>query len=280
MEDVPLLRRPVHGTPFADAIGTLPYSLALAQLDPSAVRKRLAGEGLVAMTATVKPGLAFDEAAWSAAGFEILVVKEHFLRDPELPETHLSARTRRNLRMARAAWQVRPVDPGLHAAALWEMHHKVCARREVSTVLDHPPAHFERLARMPGMTVLGAFDGKGLGAFLAAGCWRNEVHFFSVASSERGYVTGASYALYDAALNDLGRGRRAYLGGEPRIGRAEGVAKFKARFANATAPVRMIRALLDPGRAAILAGTRGTPGWFPPYRGPYDPPLPFLPCAK
>jgi hypothetical protein len=271
---LPLLARPIRDTGFHDAMGPLPYSRELILQDPVAFRERLIAAECVAINATVCPGLRFDEDRWRAAGFDVVVLKDHFLRDPSLPppgDGKDRRDIRRNIRNARQTWEVRIVEAAGLAPLMWEIHHFICDRRKVSTMLDHPPAHFAQLDRVPGLVVFGAFDDEGLGGFLIVGRWENELHYFSVASAERGYLTGAAFALYDFALNELGKDCRVYMGGEPRVGLAEGIARFKARFANAAAPVRMICAVLDPDRAAELARQHNTPGWFPPYRGPYDP---------
>ena len=267
--ELPVLRR--NGLPngYADAIGPLPYSLALAAHSPAELRSLLEREGMVSFLAVLKPGASLDASRWRAAGFEVLPSSPHFVWRPGRPPLDHSARTKRNLRLAQAHWQVRSCDPSAHAAEVAAIYAELFARRRMTALLNFPQTHFEALAKVPQLEMLGAFDEEGLGAFLLYVRWEQEVHTLHLAGAERAYRTAAAYALFEELWQREHGDHALYLGGVPRSPGAEGIGRFKQRFAPETETPLCVRALLDPQACLQLQQQRGTHAWVPPYRTQY-----------
>jgi len=261
-----VLRR--NGLPggFHDSIGPLPYSQQLAGITPESLRRRLDRHELVTFLAVLKPGTVPDREAWIAAGFDVEPASPQFVWRPGggLPEQ--SAKTRYNLRRAREQWRVEPCDIQQHAGEMGALYTQLFAQREMSAMLNYPPAHFACLAAVPGIEMLGAFDPAGLGAFLVYARWGEEVHTLHLAGSERSCRTRAAYALLQALWEREHAQTTLYFGGAPRSANGAGIARFKQRFANATETPLLVRALLNPAASRRLEEQRGSHPWFPPYR--------------
>lgn len=261
-----VLRR--NGLPggFHDSIGPLPYSQQLAGMTPASLRRQLDRHELVAFLAILKPGTASDREAWIAAGFEAEPASPQFVWRPGRELSEHSAKTRHNLRRAREQWRVEPCDVRQYAGEMGVLYAELFARREMSALLRYPRAHFARLAAVPGIEMLGAFDAAGLGAFLIYARWQEEVHTLHLVGAERSYRTRAAYALFQALWEREHAQTTLYFGGAPRAANGAGIARFKQRFANATEAPLFVRALLDPAASQRLQEQRGSYPWFPPYR--------------
>lgn len=252
-----------------DAMGPLPYSQQLAEVTPETLREALRELGATAFFATLKPGLPLIAEPWLAAGFEALRGGPHFVWNPGGDALRHSARTRFNLRRALDHWSVRSCEIADCAEEVSRMYAELFARKQMSAILNYPADHFTRLAAAPGLEMLGAFDGEGLGAVLLYARWRDEVHTLHLAGAERSYHAGAAYALFQHLWEREHATATLYLGGAPRAANAAGIARFKQRFANSTATPWVIRAILDSAACLRLQEHRGSHAWFPPYRSQY-----------
>lgn len=263
---LPVLRRNDLPLGFGDATGPLPYSQQLAETDPAQLRSLLVRQGMVAFISVLKPGAAPEQATWTTAGFEVLPASPHFVWQPQAAPLEHSAKTRYNLRRAREHWDVQPCALAAHAVETSALYAGLFAQRGMSAVLNYPLAHFERLATVPGIEMLGAFDAEGLGAFLIYARHRKEIHTLHLVSTERARRTRAAYALFQELWVREHQETTLYLGGAPRATDAAGIAKFKQRFTNTTETPHLVRAVLDPEACQHLQAQRGSHAWFPPYR--------------
>lgn len=266
----PLLQRPIPDSDRHDLIAVWPYATLPAGAAATAAFAAAREAGAVTFQGVARPDLPPDAAALVAAGFTVRPYKEHFVRRPDLPAPVHSAKTRANLQRALRRWRVveRPLAEHLALVCAW--HDTLAQRRQISVLAAPPAAHFATLAEMPGFAALFAEDDAGPAACLIVGVTADRIHFHLIAGSEDAYRERAFYALYHAAIARWGGERTIHLGGAPGGEAGPGIARFKARFANDRATVHLVTAVFDPETCAALAARRGTPGWFPPYRGPHE----------
>jgi len=265
----PLVRRAIPGTIHHDLIGVWPYASAPVGSDAAhAAFAAFRASGAVTFQALARPDEPVDAAALSAAGFAVRPFKTHYVLRPDRPAPAPGAKTRANLARARRTWRVAERPLADHLAAVCAWHEALARRRQMSAQASLPAAHFARLAALPAFTALFAEDDAGPAACLLVAAMDDRIHFHAIAGDERAYRERAFYALYREAVARWGADRTIYFGGAPGGPAGPGIARFKARFANDQTPVHLVTAVLDPAACDALAATRGTPGWFPPYRGP------------
>jgi hypothetical protein len=127
------------------------------------------------------------------------------------------------------------------------------------------------LANLEGVTTIGAWVGDDL---VSAHIWARDddcVHSHLAASSELGYATGAAYAVNHASIAHFSNARVINLGGN--AGRLDdpndGLARFKAGFADGTAQSYLCGAVLRPRdyeQLVDLFEANGPRDYFPAYR--------------
>lgn len=251
-----------------DAIGPWPYGSPPEVASLARARDRLREAGVTAFRALLRPRASVSVEAFVAAGFQVTPVKDHYVHTPGIDLPSWSARTRRNMRRARAGWRVEEVSLEAHQTKIVDYHEALLTRKKVGAIASLPPEHFRVLAKLPGFVTLGAFDGEGLGAALIVARHGREVHFHTLVAADRAAQTGGCYALFDAALRLWGGSFTLYLGGMPSGPDGPGVGRFKGRFATGTVQTYMVTAVVDRQRYDRLTSTWGPHPWFPSYREP------------
>lgn len=195
------LRSPIPGEEDVwDAIGPWPYGSPPAVSSLACARDRLREEGVIAFRAFLRPESSVPVEAFIAAGFQVTRVKDHYVHAPGIELPPWSARTRRNVRRARACWRVEEISLERFQIEIVAYHEALLSRKRVGAVASLPPEHFRVLARLPGFVTLGAFDGEGLGAALIVARHGRAVHFHTLVAADRAARTGGYYALFEAAL--------------------------------------------------------------------------------
>lgn len=252
-----------------DAMGPWPYCSPPQVEQLSLLYDALQAQELVTVRAFFRPDAPVCPAEWQQTGFTLTLLKEHFVFDPAHDWPAHSAKSRYNICRGRRLWCVEPLALADHYQTIAKYHEQLVRSRPFSTLAALPPAHFAALANVPNLHVLGAWDKAGLGAALITVHDATSVHFHAIVGAARAYQRCAFYALYAAAIERWAASRTIYLGGAPNSPNGQGIAHFKARFANRRAPVYMIQAVLDAEHCQRLVAACQEPpsNWFPPYRG-------------
>jgi hypothetical protein len=265
----PVLLRRIPNTRYEDAMGPWPYGSAPDTTGLPDTFAFLRDLGVITFTGFIRPDARFDRTMAERAGFAVAPLKPHFIVNESGMPLSFRRRTRRHLAMARRHWTIdlASLDAG-HAAVAMRLHLDLQRRREMSAMTRMPAEHFLRLADTPGIAVLAARDSDGIGGLVIAACEADETHLLHFLVLEHALRTSASYLLMASAIEVWGRNGRVYLGGAPSGRDGPGIARFKARWANRTASVSLLTAILqeDTYRALGPEGSR-TP-FFPNYRNP------------
>jgi hypothetical protein len=182
---------------------------------------------------------------------------------------------RRRIRSALRAVEVEICDRPLAALAEWtSLYAELVERHSITGIQTFSARCFEALLRLPGILALRARRGDRT---VAMTIWLLDgpcAWYHLGASSDEGYEVGASYALFEAAFDEL-RARQVEivdLGGSSGRGEADGLLRFKTGWATGERVARLCGRILDPvsyRRLGCAAGTRrGGTAWFPEYRVP------------
>lgn len=272
-----LLRRPVSGTPFYDAMGCYPLFFcrdwdALAE-DLDALPKNLVSVSLVA-----DPFGPYSTDRMERC-FDIMrAYKQHYVVDLTIPPDKLGSRHHR--KTARAASRHIDVEvckdpPGL--LDTWcSLYRSLTDRHGMRGIRAFSRKAFQQQLAMPEMVVLVAYHHEeiiGAQLYLRQ---HNVVYCHLGAVSEKGYELGAFYAmdLYsfsffspNASILDLGGGAGW------RVAAHDGLSRYKQGWATGTQPVFFCGRIINPGHYETLNAMHkpAQSGFFPVYRaGEFD----------
>lgn len=259
--------RPIPGSGERDAAGPYPLTVLTESADLEGGLSVLREDGLVSVVVTPDPLTAPPRAGLEAAFPHVRDFKPHYLVDPAAgpfaPIKHHRDRIRRASR--RCSVGIEPLADRLDD---WRrLYAGLVERRSVTGAADFGEAYFAFLAERPEITAFVARTEAGVVGmtlwFAHAGVAYNHL----LAANADGYAAGASYALYDAAINHHAD-CVINLGGGAGFGDgAGGLADFKRGFANREVTALICGAVLNEARYAALSAA-ATTDFFPAYRAP------------
>ncbi len=270
--DVPEWRSAVIVRPAAagalDATGPYPRAPLGADADLAGGLQRLRSAGLVSVVLVPDPLNAPAPKALAAAFPVFRPFKTHFIVDRRAGAYAPSKHHRYEIRRA-AAGCVVDRAPLSSVLPRWARLYAGLARRhDIRGPADFSPAYFDHLAASPAYeTFVARVDGR----IVAMAIWFQHgavaVNHLGASDAE-GYAAGATYALYDAAIQHFADAERLDLGGAAGLAEAadDGLARFKRGFANASASAYLCGAVLDQARYDELSAGRDG-AFFPAYRG-------------
>ncbi|HEY0835500.1 MAG TPA: hypothetical protein VGE72_16475 [Azospirillum sp.] len=264
-----VLFRAIPNAPHEDVLAPWPYGSAPDTDALPEAFARLRDGGAVTFTGILRPDARIDAEAARRAGFATVPLKRHFIVDGARDLPAFSRKTRRNLAIAARHWAIAVTAPTPEQAEeAARLHTSLQRRRALSAMTRMPADHFRRLAGVPGIAVVTARDAEGIGGMLVAARDAGETHLLHILLDERALRTCASYLLMASAIELWGRDGRLYLGGAPAGPDGPGIARFKARWANRTAPVSLLTAVLREDVYRDLSSRHAATPYFPAYRSP------------
>lgn len=251
-----------------DVSGAYPLAALAAGADIDAGLDRLRTDGLVSATLVPDPLGGPSPEAYARAFPLCRPFKTHALVDPAARAYDPSRHHRERIRRGRRRCRLERVRLSDHLPEWTALYADLVARRAVTGAAAFPPAYFEALACMPQIEAFAAFVQDDLVGMTLWFAHAGVVYNHLTASSTQGYANGASFALYDAAIERFVNAGVINLGGGAGRGDdpQDGLAAFKRGFANGAVQAWLCGAVLDPARYAALSAGRETT-FFPAYRG-------------
>jgi len=257
----------------SDAAGPYPITCFAEHCDLHAGLESLKNMGLVSVTAVVDELAGPPIGSFQDAFSLVRPYKTHYLVDATDGAYRPSDHHRRELRRAaRLGVEVREVSLSGILDGWVTLYDDLIARHRIGGVQRFSHASFDELTRCSGVATMAAFIGDEL---VSCHIWmRDEDVVWShlAASSARGYSTGAAYAVYDHSIRSFS-GCMVSLGGAAGTGDpgGDGLARFKAGFANRTGKSFLIGSVLDAAEyqrlSELTCGDRDS-SFFPIYRAP------------
>ena len=267
-----LLERPIPNSDLVDGVGCYPLFTCR---DWSGLIKDLEtlDQRLVCVNLVTDP---FSDVAVSElqAIFPDICYeyKQHFVADLSLPlEDIVDAHHQRNIRKAKSALEVRQSTGDGDLLHVWQtLYDNLVRRHGIDGIARFSSSSFERQLVVPGLTAFSALE---RGATCGMTLWyvRGDVAYYHLgAYSDRGYESGASFALFWTALAHFASigVRWAALGaGAGATATESGLTRFKRGWATHTRPVYFCGRILQPAAYAQLAArVSSKTGFFPAYR--------------
>ncbi|NBB64961.1 hypothetical protein GVN18_37525 [Pseudomonas sp. ODNR1LW] len=249
-----------------DAMGLYPLTPFTTTADLSGGLERLRSLGLVSVVLVPDPLAAPSGGRLSEAFDFARPFKIHLTIDPARgrysPSRHHAERIRRGHRRCQ-------IDVG--SLPLWledwkRLYRGLVTRRSVSGAAAFPDPSFEVMGKDPALVAFAASIGDRIVGMTLWFAWDGVIYNHLTAVDADGYANGASFALYDAAIQHFEGQGVVNLGGGAGIGSGEGgLFAFKSGFANGEVMTLLCGAVLDPARYAALGAGVETE-FFPAYR--------------
>jgi hypothetical protein len=271
-----------HG--LVDARGSWPYqSVPSAEL----IDFLRGSNNLLTLTCVISPDVPSSsiEAFNTEVPSTIISLKEHLChRAGGSPAwQRYSVRTRRRLTLAQQALTVTRTFDSATPAIIMNWQNKLRHHRGIPSISSPDLAHFQGLFNMARQSEdVACFSlrwrdsGECCGVFLAGhdgmnGAW----HAHTALVNDQARATFGMYLLFDSVLRAFADSD-LWLGGAPSGPNGVGVYTFKQRFANFSAPAKVLCVELDPLGVSHLRAKHGTYAFVPNYRNPatelrYDP---------
>lgn len=264
-----VLKRPIAGTDYADAMGCYP----LCPLAENAALEKdfemLAAQGIVSLVLVTDPFFAMSVPRLEQLFDKVRVAyKEHFVIDFTQPEFAYSKHHRDRVRKAVKSVEVRKIALRDHLDEWCALYDGLVQKRGVTGIQAFSRHYFEALCALEPEMFGGFSEGRLVCAHL---CLQHAGHGYShlTASSEEGYKLRATFAVYDFTFRHFAEhgGKMFDLGGGAGVENAsEGLAQFKQGFSNATRPCHLVGKIINPAIYEKLSAVKQS-NFFPAYRG-------------
>lgn len=263
-----VLTRPTQDGGHRDAVGPYPLTVLKHDADITEGLSQLRREGLVSVVLVVDP---LNSPSEALKAFDVRrPFKTHQIYDPRLGKPAYGKHHRYEIRRAQRRVEVREIALQDHLPDWIALYDALIRRHGLTGAHAFPPACHRALAALPGLRAFGAFIEERMVSAHLFVTHEGQASSHLAASSEEGYAAGAAYAVNASALEVLGQEGAVNLGGGAGSGDdpGDGLARFKAGFANTTATAWLYGAILDPQAYQALSSDKRDSSYFPAYRGP------------
>jgi len=269
-----ILERQIPNSQHIDAMGC--YPLFLCQ-DWSHLQHDLEnmGGGLVSVTLVIDPLAECNHELLRRCFPDVfLPFKQHFVVDlTRKPETFVHPHHRRNARKAQREMEVDRCERPIDFLQEWvDLYEGLIARHQITGIPAFSPAAFAKQLAVPGIEMFRATQD---GALLGMVLWYqqgNRAYYHLGAYNANGYELGASFALFDFAINYFAGSGTEWLnlGSSAGITPAatDGLRRFKQGWSTGVQTAYLCGRILDRARYAELVEARGVSStkYFPAYR--------------
>lgn len=267
-----LIKRPIPGTPYFDAMG--PYPLFLCEnweklIDDLEKLKH----DLISVTLVIPPLVQFPMEEFHNYFDRFIPYKDHYLLDLTLPLDQVISKGRR--KDARRALRNLVVDvvsaPDIDPLEWYGLYQNLVSRHDIKGIRAFSENSFRSQVSIPGMHFFRAFfEGRLVGGSLYQE-QDSVVYFHLSAFYDEGYDLDAAYAVKWTALQYFSsKVRWMNLGGSTTSASGEfsGLDRFKKGWSNETAKSFFCGKILNPALYAEIAEKRfsSAASWFPAYR--------------
>lgn len=271
-----IIKRPIPGTPYSDAMGTYPMFFCddWSRL-PEDLNELQAENSLVSLALVTDPFGQF-QAEWLQQAFADVCTpfKAHFVVD--LQHDPLAGISSNHRRKAKRALNAITVDIHQHPAHLLDdwvaLYGNLISRHDIRGMLAFSRAAFKKQLQVPGAI---AFQACHEGATVGMLLWYqvgNSAYYHLGAFSDAGYTLGASFALFRTAIEHFATTRLDWLdlgaGAGVDGSGTDGLTRFKRGWSRHSRPVYFCGRILSADHYQALSDNHPdqSTSYFPRYR--------------
>jgi hypothetical protein len=264
--DLHVLKRPIAGTPYFDAMGPYPLSPVTSVDRAGDDFAVLSANQVVSLVLVIDPMRAPPVEAMAKAFDQVTYFKDHFVREPGLDRPY-SEHHRAKVRRAYRACETRIVRLTDHLEEWSSLYAALSLKHQISGIQAFDRQYFADLAKLEPLMVAAFIEG----ALVSAHIWiRDKDHAYAhlAASSPEGYRQSAAYAVYDHSfryLADQGVRLVNLGGGAGTAAPSQGLTYLKQGFSTGTLQCYLCGQIIEAEIYNMLSkGCRAE--FFPAYR--------------
>ena len=266
--DLHVLKRPIEGTAYFDAMGPYPLSPVTSVDRAGDDFAILAAHQIVSLVLVIDPMRGPAPLAMAEVFDPVTPFKDHFVRELGLDQPY-SRHHRAEVRRAYRACETRIVRLADYLDDWSSLYEALRLKHQIGGIQAFDNQYFDNLAKLEPFMVAAFIDGALVSAHIWI-CHDGYAYSHLAASSAEGYRQSAAYAVYDHSFRhfaEQGVGM-VNLGGGAGIGApSQGLTYLKQGFSTGTLPCYLCGKIIDPAVYAMLSKDRQT-GFFPAYRAP------------
>lgn len=262
-----VLKRPIPGTSYFDAMGCYPLFTSATGANMEKDFAWLREQGIISLVLVTDPFFHRPLAQLEQTFDTVSAYKRHLLHDFTQDRTY-SKHHRDRVRVAEKKLDVKRIALTDHMEEWVNLYQALIEKHGIKGIQAFSQHYFEELAKLEPI-MFGAFSN---GALVCGHlCIEHEGYAYShlTASSPEGYRLRATFAVYDHTLRYFrDHGAKAFdLGaGAGLTDVSDGLTQFKHGFSNAETLCYLCGKILDkPQYEALSAGKETV--FFPAYRG-------------
>jgi len=268
-----LLERPITDTPYRDAMGCYPLFACNDWSKLDLDLEELRGE-LVSVAIVADPFGEHDPEHLRKC-FPTLVTpfKEHLVTDlSRSPESFVAAQHRRKARKALEQLDVQHCEDATLLLDDWiELYANLIRRHGIRGLTAFSADSFKAQLAVPGISMFRATDGDETVGITLWYTDRDVAYYHLGAYSERGYESGASFALFWRALEYFSSQGLKWLNlgaGAGVSGSNDGLTRFKRGWSTGTRTAYFCGRVFDQSKydEAVSARNITATDYFPAYR--------------
>ena len=268
-----LLERPITDTPYRDAMGCYPLFACNDWSKLDLDLEELRGE-LVSVAIVADPFGEHDPEHLRKC-FPTLVTpfKEHLVTDlSRSPESFVAAQHRRKARKALEQLDVQRCEDATLLLDDWiELYANLIRRHGIRGLTAFSAESFKAQLAVPGISMFRATDGDETVGITLWYTDRDVAYYHLGAYSERGYESGASFALFWRALEYFSSQGLKWLNlgaGAGVSGSNDGLTRFKRGWSTGTRTAYFCGRVFDQSKydEAVSARNITATDYFPAYR--------------
>lgn len=269
-----LLRRPISGTPWFDAMGCYPF-LSCRDWSRLAEDVEALKGSCVAVTIVTDPFGVYRPCDLNRAYWDhIIPFKKHHVIDLSQPmQSYVSSHHRRNANNALKNVRVElSPDPANFTEEWLNVYERLVQRHGLRGMLRFSKRSFQGMLKVPGIVL---FRGISEAKTVCVQLWYeqgNVAYYHLGASTDAGYRKKAAFALFWTAIDYFSNRRMKWIGlgggAGLRDSQDTGLNRFKKGWANDFRLTYLCGRILDPPIYRKIQQLRGKQGtdYFPAYR--------------
>jgi hypothetical protein len=266
--DLHVLKRPIEGTSYFDAMGPYPVSPVTSVERAKDDFAILAAHQIVSLVLVIDPLRGPTPLAMSEVFDKVTPFKDHFIREPGLDQPY-SRHHRAEVRRAYRVCETRIVRLADYLDDWSSLYEALSLKHQIGGIQAFELQYFDSLAKLEPFMVAAFIDGALVSAHIWI-CHDGYAYSHLAASSSEGYRQSAAYAVYDYSFRHFAEQgvRMVNLGGGAGIAApSQGLTYLKQGFSTGTLPCYLCGKIIDPAVYAMLSKDRQI-GFFPAYRAP------------
>ncbi len=263
-----VLKRKIPGTEYYDAMGCYPLTIFENGVDIEKDLKNLKSHKIISLVGVTDAFFCPEQESLKKQFDHVMPFKEHFINDLGI-ESEYSKHHRYEVRKAQKLCKTKIIELSDYIKEWYQLYKMLIEKHSIKGIQAFTENYFSEIAKLKPITVAAFINDE----LVSAHIWfeyKGYVYSHLAASSEAGYKSSASYAIYDYSLKmfrekgfksvDIGAGAGV-------SDSSSGLTFLKKGFGNKSIMCYIYGKIIDKEIYEKLSKGKSS-SYFPEYRAP------------